>query len=402
MVFESNADIDRLSTLDFQHDRTRGYHAFSVLPIGYTVLTGSQIETVAGWEEVRYVQANTELEFHNDDSRERTGAKAVQKELFYTGESAHAVVIDSGIDGDHPDHSTLRHNFKYTNPLDRETMWVDLGPADTDDNGHGTHTSGSVAGDGTASDGQFTGMAPDADLTVYSTGLTLAVVNAIGAYDDMIERQRQGKTAVQVVNNSYGPTSGNNQDFHPDDAMNVATYTAFEEGILSLFSAGNSGPGTNTLSEYAKAPWVLGVAATNDQTKVTNFSSRGRTPSYEGETNYDRQTALSNVRVHYENGGGSGPFGIYRNSVGAPGDLVMSTLAPNDPLQGYAAGTGQEDTLPYYGRISGTSMSCPVTTGCATLVVDAYKQNHGEFPAPIDVLNTLEATARDARTDHNP
>ena len=402
VVFESNGDVDRLADLTFEHSHDEDYHAFSALPIGYTELTGSQIETVAGWSSVRYVQANAELEFHNEDSRERTGAKKVQQELFYTGESAHSVVIDTGIDGDHPDHRTLQHNYRFLNPLDRETMWVDAGPADTDDNGHGTHTSGSVAGDGTASDGEYAGMAPDADLTVYSTGVTLAIVNAVGAFDHMVDRQRRGETNVQVVSNSYGPTSGNDRDFHPDDAMNVATYSAFEAGILPLFSAGNSGPGTNTLSEYGKAPWVLGVAATDDETKVTSFSSRGRTPSYDGETNYDRQEALSNARDHYENGDGSGPFGVYRIGVGANGDYVMSTLAPSDPLQGYAAGTGREDTEAYYGRISGTSMSCPVTAGVTTLVVDAYRQNTGEFPDPIDVLNTIEATARDARTDHNP
>ena len=125
----------------------------------------------------------------------------------------------------------------------------------TDDNGHGTHTSGSVAGDGSASDGEYAGMAPDADLTVYSTGLTLAIVNSIGAFDHLIDQQRAGKTEVQPVSNSYGPTSGNGQDFNLDSAMKVAIYNAFEAGILPLFFAGSSGPRTNTLSKYAKAPW---------------------------------------------------------------------------------------------------------------------------------------------------
>ncbi|RBI61868.1 hypothetical protein DMJ13_12395 [halophilic archaeon] len=83
-------------------------------------------------------------------------------------------------------------------------------------------------------------------------------------------------------------------------------------------------------------------------------------------------------------------MGLYRNGVGAPGKLVMSTLAPEDPLQAY-----YEDTETWYGRISGTSMSCPVTAGAATLLVDAYYQNHGEYPDPIDVLNTVETEAED-------
>jgi len=73
---------------------------------------------------------------------------------------------------------------------------------------------------------------------------------------------------------------------------------AFQSDILPLFSAGNSGSDTNTLNDYAKAPNVLGVAATNDDKAVTDFSSRGRTPDYDGETNYQRKKALDNLREY--------------------------------------------------------------------------------------------------------
>ena len=514
VVFETNDDVDRLRHLDLAN----GYHKFEVLPVGYTVLTGSQIETVAGWPEARYVQANSELDYHNDDARSTTRANAVQGDLGYTGESAHSVVIDSGVDGDHPDLvNNLVENWRYVNPLSssEDTTWVRAGELDTDDNGHGTHTSGSVAGDGTKSDGEFRGMAPDADLTVYSAGLTLLIVKPVAAFDHMLARQRAGDIDVQVVSNSWGATGG--PDFNPDDAVNVATWNAFQEGILPVFSAGNSGPGTNTLNPYATAPHVLSVAATHDDKTVTDFSSRGRKPTYDGPTNYKRKKALDNLYEYHaadktgtqvDSGSYSGtagpaaqdagvgesvfhqwdapgkagyveatlswtpsaedidfylregsqdgrvvasgaslnqpeelagvieggttyyfevrpyanvaadytatftayeginrdvtPLGVYRNGVGAPGNYVMSTLAPTDPLQGYAAGTGNEDTLLWYGRISGTSMSCPVTAGVATLVVDAYRQNHGENPDPIDVLNTLEAEAEDVHDSYNP
>ena len=61
--------------------------------------------------------------------------------------------------------------------------------------------------------------------------------------------------------------------------------------------------------DRAKAPWVVGAAATDDDAKVTSFSSRGRKPSYNGVTNYDRREVLANTRDHYENGGGSVPSG---------------------------------------------------------------------------------------------
>jgi len=502
VVFTDNEQVDRLRHLDLES----GYHRFEVLPIGYTELTGSQIKTVAGWAEVRYVQKNVELEYFNDDAREVTGAADVQTELGYTGESVHSVVIDSGIDGTHPDHQeNLVGHWRYVNPLSSsgDTTWEEAGDLDTDDNGHGTHTSGTVAGDGSASDGQWKGMAPDADLTVYSAGLTLLIVKAVAAFDHMIARKRDGTTDVQTVSNSYGISNG--ADFNPDDALNVATWESFRENVLPVFSAGNSGPETNTLNVYTKAPHVLGVAATDDEKAVTDFSSRGRTPDYDGETNYDRRKALRNLEAYYaadktdtevDSGSYSGtvgpsaseyheweapgkagyieatlswtpsaedvdfylhegsedgqivasgaslnqpeelsgaieggttyyfevrpyanaaadytveytayegikrnvdPLGVYRNGVGAPGNAVMSTMNPNDPLQGI-----NPDAEPYYAAISGTSMSCPVTAGSATLVIDAYRQNGHGTPDSIDVLNTLEAEAEDALDSYTP
>jgi subtilisin family serine protease len=338
---------------------------------------------------------------------------------------------------------------------------------------------------------------------VYSAGATLFILYAVAAFDHMIARKRAGETDVQVVSNSYGISSGD--DFNPDDALNVASWRAFQSDILPLFSAGNSGSETNTLNDYAKAPNVLSVAATNDDKTVTDFSSRGRTPDYDGETNYKRKKALDNLREYraadktdeeVDSGSFSGtvgpassefhewqapsnagyveaslswdpsaedidfylregsrdgevvasgaslnepeelsgpieggttyyfevrpfanvaadygieytayeginrnvhPMGLYRNGVGANGSLVMSTLEPTDPLQAY-----DDDTETWYGRISGTSMSCPVTAGVATLVVDAYQQNNEGSPDPVDVLNTIEAEAEDVHDDYNP
>ena len=406
VVFADDADPARLGTLDLES----GFHAFEVLPVGYAELTADQLETVADWDSVRYVEQNRELELHNDDAREVTGAGTVQSDLGYDGESVHAVVIDTGIDGDHPDlASSLVANYQWAgDPLETSgTLWVEVGSADSDELGHGTHCAGSIGGDGSASDGQFKGMAPKADLTGYSTSAGAYLIKAVAAYDHMLANG-DGET-YQVVSNSYGTTSGD--DFNPDGALEVATWYAFEEGILPVFSASNSGeddlgnPQTNMLNNYAKAPHVLGVAATQDDKTVTDFSSRGRTPEYDagGEgAHYDRATAFENLRAYYAHENFEGPHGVYRVGVGAPGNYVVSTLSEEDPLQGYAAGTEHQDTRVYYGALSGTSMSCPVTSGVASLVIDAYRQTHGAYPDPIDVLNTLEATAYEAHESYTP
>ncbi|WP_227375348.1 S8 family serine peptidase [Haladaptatus halobius] len=392
VVFDSNDDVDRLGALDL----VNGYHKFEVLPIGFTELSVGQLETLADWDSVRYVQKNVELDYYNDDTREVTRVSEVQSS-GYTGDGVHTAVIDSGVDGDHPDlQSSLVNNWRWAgNPLGSPTLWVQAGSLDTDDNGHGTHCSGTIVGDGTQSGGQYKGMAPDADLTVYSAGLTLLIVKPVAAFDHLLARQQAGETDVSVVSNSYGSSNGN--AFNPDDALNVATWEAWKAGLLPVFAAGNSGPQTNTLNQYAKAPNVLGVAATKDNKKVTNFSSRGRKQSAD-PSNWDRKTALDNLEQYRNGGSPSGPLGVYRPGVGAPGNAIVSTMAPTDPLQAESA----DDGLLYYATISGTSMSCPAVAGIASLVVDAYRQNNSGSPTPAEVLNTVSAEAKDAISGYKP
>ncbi|WP_224332125.1 S8 family serine peptidase [Haloprofundus halobius] len=391
VVFESNEDVSLLDSLDL----TDGYHAFSVLPVGYSRLTGTQIETVADWDEVRYVEANRDLEYFNDDGRDVTRAAEVQQELGYAGASAHVVVIDSGIDGDHPDlAANLDANYQWAgDPLDltdTETLWPEVGGLDTDEIGHGTHCSGTVAGDGSASDGQYRGMAPEATLTSYSTSAGVSILKAAAAFDHMLENG-DGST-YQVVSNSYGASS--TDDFDPDATLNVASWHAFEADILPVFAAGNDGPDYDTLNDYAKAPHVVGVAATDDEKSVTDFSSRGRNDG----SNYDRETALSNLETYYESGETDGPLGIYRPGVAAPGNEIVSTMSPDDPL----GATTVDDGELYYASISGTSMACPHVSGIAALVVDAHVEGQGSRPTVRELLATVEAEAEDALSSYEP
>ena len=309
-------------TLLERFDLPDGYYAFEVLPMAYTRASADQIQRLAQRQAVRRITPNYELEYFNDEARESTGAEAVAEDFGYDGRNAHVAVVDTGIGAPHPDHRVnVVNNYEQVNPLDRNTMWVDVGPVDTDGNGHGTHVSGTVAGDGSAAP-EYRGMAPRADLTVYSTGAALLILNALGAFDHLLAEKRAGRTDVQAVNNSFGPVGGNDVDWDPDDPQHVATYHLYRAGILPVFAAGNCGPdgsldclgdtpfgrtGDNTQSNPSQAPWNLSVAATDYEGNVTGFSSRGRPEDYDGLVNYDRETALAN----YEE---------YRRALRPPGD----------------------------------------------------------------------------------
>lgn len=560
VVFHDDADPTVLDRFDLQD----GYHAFDVLPFAYTRATGEQIRRIAALDGVRYVEKNKELELHNDDGRELTRADVVHEDLGVTGEGVHAVVIDTGLTT-HPDlMNNLTHNYHFVDPLttDEEQMWVDVGNADIDDVGHGSHVAGSVAGDGQMSDGQYRGTAPDASITGYKTNVAgaLYIIYLVAAIEDVLRKQRDGVFDVQVVNNSFGLS--NDGDFNPGQAIHLAYWEAFKEGIVPVFSAGNSGSDHGTLNYLGKQPYSLCVAATHTgdtapPKQVTGFSSRGRPPvedegmeyasdydysQYERNEGpvYDRKAALENVRDFHRSGqsgaeevtadyleeftvtvnttindptawtaalglsttivdGGTvhvewdsppgagyldgvfdvgelnrqsvyvslyrgdsdavendeavlvaqdgnvirdgqleldvpidesttytfefegfnnvqtevtanltalqsvprpdGPFGMYRCDVGAPGNLITSTNKPTEVLGAIYTATDGEDTSPWYARLSGTSMSCPLTAGVVALVFEAYKAEAGHFPKPIDVINIMEAAAEGGTQD---
>jgi serine protease AprX len=552
VVFEQDADVSVLDRLTLPE----GYHEFQALPYVYTKATGDVIESIAELESARWIDYNHEIEFHNDDTREMTGAQTVHDEFDITGEGVHVALIDTGI-APHPDLvGKIENNYRYVNPLSNysgESTWVDAGPGDVDDIGHGTHVAGTFGGDGTASDGQYAGTAPGVDkITSYRVdgprGLFLHVVSAL---DDLVAKQRDGDVDIQLINNSWGWNRYG--DFNPNNAVNLAFWELFNEGILSLFSAGNDSD-FDTINPYARAPYIATIAATHTgddgQPKVpTGFSSQGRPPEsemgdgyargfemdYEGTegAQYDRKTALENIKqyqdadqmdapaveadyvseftadvptgtygvlgiggtspeepntVEWESPPGAGamsvsvtweprnqgievtvyetdnpdnavgpkypanyndgravieidaeidpetsytftfrgqgnvdaeatvnievlqdvtdvdgPLGVYRPAVGAPGNLITSTTPPSNVLYPLAQldsalGNGGQDN-PLYGPLSGTSMSCPATTGVAALVFEAYRKEAGFNPKPIDVINILEATAEGGTDD---
>jgi serine protease AprX len=364
-VVDPDASVAGLADRIAGLDTDAATRAFEVLPLVYLRAPGPVLRQVARLDGVRYVAANRDLEYFNEDIAAETGVNTARAEEGVDGSGVHVAVIDSGVAATHPD-LVVENNYQWAgNPVGSPTLWVPAHSLDTDELGHGTHCSGTIAGQGDV-DG---GMAPGAALTGYSTGAAVSVLKSAAAFDHLLANHAD---VVDVVSNSYGAASG--EDFDPTIPLNVATKTAYDRGLLSVFAAGNSGPSANTLNDYAKAPWVLGVAATDDDRNVTDFSSRGRP-----DGKHDRSTALADGT------------GIYRPGVAAPGNQVKSTMSPGDALQATAP-----DADPFYAAISGTSMACPAVSGIAALMLDAA----GDDADPLDVIRTIEATADDA--GHEP
>ncbi len=187
------------------------------------------------------------------------------------------MVIDSGVDATHAD---LQFGTKViqnvqtivgagTLPGFTSNISIENVPNTDQSVGHGTHCAGIIGGTGIRSGGQYAGVAPGAKIIGSGLGAGLFVLNAIGAWEWGLANQYNYN--IRVVSNSYGGSG----DFNPNNPITIASKMAYDRNIAVVFAGGNSGPGKGTYNPYAKAPWVIGVAAGTKEGGLAGFSSRG-------------------------------------------------------------------------------------------------------------------------------
>jgi subtilisin family serine protease len=140
-----------------------------------------------------------------------------------------------------------------------------------DDDGHGTHTASTAAGNAGVEAsilggglGTVSGVAPRARIVMYK-GL-----GKLGGFSSDLAAAIDQAVAdgVDVINYSIGSGS---QSLAADD---IAFLFAADAGVFAATSAGNSGPGANTIGSPALVPWLTTVgASTQDRTFEGSASS---------------------------------------------------------------------------------------------------------------------------------
>ncbi len=184
-----------------------------------------------------------------------------------SGTSGEGVVvgsIDTGVDASHP---LL---------AGRVTVFRDFvsGRGEPyDDNGHGTHTLGTIIGAATA-DGAPIGVAPRARAVVAKamdgngagSGSTL-----LAAAQWMTDPDGDPSTHDQpdVINNSWSASGPNDPWFR----QMIRRWT--ELGIVPVFAVGNTGPGASSVGSPASYPEAIAVGALAESGEVPSFSARG-------------------------------------------------------------------------------------------------------------------------------
>ena len=385
-----------------------GVIGFKHLPIVAALATPAQVAAVQALAGVRSVYLNTNQELLNKEGAGSINADDVHA-LGITGKGVGIAILDTGIDGEHPDLAfptkTVQNvkvgvntkdvyefagrdattGLKTPKPVKKGAeLFVENLPNTDTDNGHGTHVAGSAGGTGAASGGKYAGVAPGAKLIGVSAAVGGSLPNLLllAGFDYIIDNRREYN--IQVVNNSWGSAGA----FSPTSPVAVATKATHDAGITVVFAAGNDGPAQNTMNRHSVAPWVISVAAgckTTDDANAANWRSRckdaaGRAP----------------LLASFSSRGIPGDP-LYHPDVLAPGVRIVSTraltgafvnaLALRDDATTCAIST---EHVSGYTCINGTSMASPHVAGVAALLEEAS----GGTITPDEVLAVIQKTAR--------
>ncbi|WP_406465272.1 S8 family serine peptidase [Streptomyces sp. NBC_00111] len=269
------------------------------------------------------------------------------------GEGIVIANVDSGVQYDHPDlvanyrgnngDGTFSNDYNFYDPTGVCTT-----AAPCDNNGHGTHTMGTMAGKNgigvapgakwMAAKGCGTDECQESDL--------LAAGEWILAPTDHNGRNPRPDLAPDIVNNSWG---GDDNAFYKDivEAWNSA-------GIFEAFAAGNDGDGVTCSTTHPPGSQVssYGVGAYDSAGKIADFSGFGPSPI----------------------DGGAKP------DIAAPGVLVPSAWPGSS-----------------YNTISGTSMAAPHVAGAVALLWSAAPSLIGDIDG---TRKLLDEGARDVDDTH--
>lgn len=193
-----------------------------------------------------------------------------------------------------------------------------------DDNGHGTHVAGILAGDGSASAGKYKGIAPECKL------ISLKVLDRMGNGNkrDMLRAfewlaQNWKRYGIRIVNISVGTTYKTKGE---EDTLVRQVEKLWDAGLIIVAAAGNRGPGAGSVTAPGSSKKVITVGSSDLLEGQYPISGRG--PTLEC---------------------------VCKPDLVVPGNRIIS------------CGTEHRSS---YGMKSGTSMSTPVISGSIALALE--------------------------------
>jgi subtilisin family serine protease len=373
---------------------------------------------------------------------QQIGATAEGSQRYEQGKGVLVGVIDTGVDGSHPDiapnfNARLSRNFTVDIPFDANGDVIDgpcedepdqscNDPADVDEDGHGTHVASTIAspinGLGIA------GVAPRATIVNLRAGQDSGYFFLQPSVDALTYAAHIG---VDVVNMSYyvDPWLFNCADNPADSAaeqleqrtvvtaMQRALDFARSHGVTLVSAAGNGASDYTKVISDASSPdfadtpgeaphvrdlldpascismpsegnGVISVSSTGPSLRKAYYSDYGNgyiDVAAPGGDAYDTPTGdLSYDRL---------VLAAYPKALAIANDEID---ANGDPVVPWVVKScGKNDVCAYYQYLQGTSMASPHAVGVVALIVGKYgHRHHGDLSlSPDKVERILARTA---------
>ncbi|MFI5687091.1 S8 family serine peptidase [Streptomyces sp. NPDC051636] len=248
----------------------------------------------------------------------------------------------------------------------KKADFVNIGVIESE---HGTHVAGITAANGLFG-GRMNGAAPGAKIVSSRactwTGGCTNVALTEGMIDLVADR------GVDIVNMSIGGLPALNDGNNARAELYTRLIDTY--GVQLVISAGNSGPGANTIGDPGLADKVISVGAgISKATWAANYGSQ-----------VEKKYALLpfSSRGPREDGG-------FTPTLVAPGAAINTTQTwlPGSPVAeaGYSLPAG-------YSMLQGTSMASPQAAGASALLLSAAEQKGIEL-TPATLRTALTSTA---------
>jgi subtilisin family serine protease len=300
-TLQTKASLSQKVFLDFlenekREGKVKDYKSFWITNAVWVNAPKEVIENISKFPEVEIIYEDFPVELIKPITCEIEQSGPIQVEdnlkavgvreawsLGYTGAGRLVCNFDTGVEGDHP---ALASRFRGNNGESISATWFDpYGSfAPTDENGHGTHTMGIIAG---ISENDTIGVAFEAQwmaAAVVDRGISLnkTISDILSAFQWAVDPDLDPNTIYDVpdvINNSWGiPYPVGNpcaQTFwNAIDNVEAA-------GVVCIFAAGNEGPDSMTLrnpASRASSPYntfSVGAVSSNSPFTIASFSSRG-------------------------------------------------------------------------------------------------------------------------------
>lgn len=326
----------------------------------------SELKKILSYEDINVIEELKPISVVNDYAVGIMDVDTTSARLNINGSGQILGIIDSGVDDGDDD-----LNVEGDIHLDLDNRLVNISLVanaycqlygasctDPDDqNGHGTHTVGSMAGNGTRSSNQYKGISYASDITFYAAGDDSGST-AIYPFPLDTMLQNMYNDGARIQSNSWG--SGTTE-YSNALAKKIDKFMRDNNDLLIVVSAGNDGSSLQTVRDPGTAKNCLTVGATQSNRSgsgygtnvntIASFSSRG--PANDNRTKPD---------------------------VVAPGTNIVSTkssLASTSCTSSVGEGG-------YYSTCSGTSMSAPLVAGYVSLIRENFIEN-------LDISNPTAA-----------